>query len=471
MAKIRLLSKINWFYLLFGALFVILLVNRSFPYISYGPFGFGYDTGIYKKTFEGIHNFSDIFSSAVDIFPSFLAYIFNLFGVPLSWLLYYSHVLISALIAIPLYLLTKEYFGKYAGIAAIAIFTVSYVQVLASEFYLYKAVLGSFFMLFAFYFYSKKSFIFYIFAFLLALTQLPQLLLLAFGIGIATFTGGKKYFKFNLIGFFTLLGALLILLIFKAEYLFGAVNVVLSSLNAQNTMNSHQTGLFMTLPAYLHRSYIILACGILGFILSIKQWRKIIVLQASTAFVFVIVFLKLFFQNRFIVELDLLLIPFAAYFLIFLVERFLNRRFVKVFLSFVVLIIVLSLSRWYYKTTFPALSIYEVWAIDVLNERTDSKYNMVINTLYAPWIYGFSNKITLASGIFESVWDYDQWAKYVSISDDEERAEMLIQVTEKYGKYYLFVGSREPHPEIEKQSDKIKKIFDVNGATIYEINP
>lgn len=470
MAKIKLLSKINWFYILFGVLFLILLVNRSFPYISYGPFGFGYDTGIYKKTFEEIKNFSDIFSSAVDIFPSFLAYVSNKLNLPIFWLLYYFHILISAFIAIPLYLLTKEYFGKYAGIAVIAIFTVSYVQVLASEFYLYKAVLGSFLMLFAFYFYSKKSYKFYIFAFLLALTQLPQLLLLCFGIGIATIVGGKKDFKFNLIGFFTLLIALGILLIFKAEYLFGAVNVVLSSLNVQNTMNSHQTGLFMTLPAYLHRSYIILGCGIMGFILSIKQWRKIILLQTSMAFVFIIVFLKLFFQNRFIVELDLLLIPFAAYFLVYLVQKYLKKIYVKIVLGLFLIVISVFLSHWYYKTTFPALTVYEVWAIDVLNERTDSEYNMVINTLYAPWLYGFSNKITLAPGIFESVWDYDQWVKYISASE-EECAQMLIDITEKYGKYYLFVGSREPHPAVEQKSDKIKKIFDVYGATIYEISP
>ena len=229
MKKIKKL-KINWFYVFLGVLFLILLINRSFPYYLYGPFGFGYDTGIYRKEFLEILSFSQVFNSPVDIFPAFLAYLFNLLHLPMNWLLYDLYIVFSAFIAVPLYLLTKEYFGKYVGAVAVVIFTVSYIQVVASEFYLYKTIIGAIFMLYAFYFYAKKSYKFYVFVFLLALTQLPQLLLLVLGVGVAALFGGKKNLKFNLIGLLVLVAAGGLLLIFRSDYMLGALDLAISTL-------------------------------------------------------------------------------------------------------------------------------------------------------------------------------------------------------------------------------------------------
>ncbi len=225
----------------------------------------------------------------------------------------------------------------------------------------------------------------------------------------------------------------------------------------------------MSVAAYLHRSYIILVCGIVGFILSFKN-QKARALQAGLVFVAIIVFFRIFFENRFVAELDLFLIPFAAYFLIYLVEDVLKKRLVKVVFAVLLVFVSAGLSSWYYKTTYSALSLYEVWAIDVINERTDAEYDMVTNTIYAPWLYGFSYKETLAPGIFESVWNFDQWVEYNRASD-EDKAEMLTDISAKYGKYYLFYGVRDFSPPIHEVDDKINRIFDVRGATIYEVLP
>lgn len=452
-----------------GILFLILLINRSFPYFLYGPFGFGYDMGIYKKTFEEVLKLSDIFAAPVDVLPSFLAFLFNYLQIPLNYLLYHFHIFASVFLAVPLYLLTREYFGKTPAIVAVGIFSISYVQVFASEFYLFKAVLGASFLLFSFYFYYKKSYLFYLTAFLLALTQLPQLLLLAVGVGIATFFGGKKNFVFNLVGFLVVAAAVAILLVYKSEYFFGALNIIVSSLSGVEEVASHNKGLFMTLPAYLHRSYIIVAAGVIGLLLSLRD-KKAIAFQAATVFVLVVVFLKLFFENRFIVELDLLLIPFASFFFVYLVDEVLKNKFVKISASVFLLTVSVGLSYWYYVTTFPALTVYEVWAIDVINERDDAQYDMVTNTLYAPWLYGFSNKETMAPGIFESVWTFDQWVEYTS-AGGEEKAKMITDIADKYGKFYLFEGVREPKSGIDEYSERVRKIFEVNGATVFEVLP
>lgn len=463
-------KKIAWYYVVLAVLFLILLVNRSFPFFLYGPFGFGYDMGIYKKTFEEITNFSGIFSSAIDIFPSLLALIFNSLNIPLDYLLYYFYIFLSVFVAVPLYLLTKEHFGKLAAITSVAIFTVSYVQVFASEFYLFKAIFGASFLLLSFYFYSKKSYLFYLTAFLLALTQLPQLLLLAVGIGVATLFGGKKDFKFNLIGTAIIALAVVVLLIFKTELFFRAWNVLISSLSgtADSIPNSHNTGLFMSLAAYLHRSYLLIITGLFGFILSLKE-RKAVALQVSLFFVAIVVSFKLFFENRFIVEMDLLLIPFSAYFLTYFLQKLLKHKIFKTLAACSLILASTVFSYWYFITTFPALTVYEVWAIDVINSKEDANYTMVTNTIYAPWLYGFSNKETLAPGIFESVWTFEQWRRYLN-ADDLEKANMLKKISEKYGKYYLFVGVREPKPLLEDQNKGIKKIFEVNGAAIFEVS-
>ncbi len=450
-------------------LMLILLVNRSFPYFLYGPFGFGYDMGIYKHVFERIFTISDVFSSTVDIFPSFLAYLFNVFNVPISFFLYHSYIAFSVLIVVPLYFLTKEYFGKYSGMVAIVLFTISYVQVTASEFYLYKAILGSILMLSAFYFYGKKSYWFYPFAFLLAITQMPQILLLGVGVAVAAIFGGKKDLKFNFVGFLVLAFGLGALLFFRANYFFGAFQVIVSSFDGSAAPGETTSGLFMTLEAYLHWSYVSLILGVLGFILSLKN-KQARVLQASLLFVGIIVFFKLFFENRFIFEFDLLLIPFSAYAIVYFIEELLEKVYVKIIVGVLLIAISGSVSYWYYTTTYSALSVYEVWAIDVINDLDDAEYVFVTDTLYAPWMYGYVNKETLAPGIFESVWDFDQWVDYNS-ADDEKKVEMLLDISSEYGKYYLFLGKIDEKPPLHEVSDKINREFMVNGVVIYEVLP
>lgn len=455
--------------ILFLVLILILLVNRSFPYFLYGPFGFGYDMGIYKHVFERILTFGDVFSSKVDIFPSFLAYVFNFLHIPIEFLLYHFYILFSVLVAVPLYFLTKDSFGKHAALVAIAIFTVSYIQVTASQFYLYKAVLGSVFMLSALYYYGKKSYWFYAFAFLLAITQMPQILLLGVGVAVAAVFGGKKDFKFNFVGFAVLGVGLAALLFFRSNYFFSAFQVVVSSFDGSAVPGDTTSGLFSNLETYLKWGYIPLSLGVLGFIVSFRN-KNIRALQASVFFVGIIVFFKLFFENRYIVEFDLLLIPFSAYAVVYFFEKLLKKFYVKIIAVILLIVISGGASYWYYTTTYSALSVYEVWAIDVINDLDDAEYVMVTDTVYAPWMYGFVDKETLAPGIFKSVWDFDEWVKYNN-GDDEEKAEMLLKISSKYGKYYLFLGQIDAKPPLDEVSDKIKVEFEVNGAAIYEILP
>ena len=459
----------KWFWILMVVLFGILAFSRAMPYLLHGPFGFGYDVGIYKNKFDSVVSLNDVLNSAIYPLPTFLAYLFNLLGIPLKYLMYHAHILFSVLVAVPLYLLTKEFFGRTAGISAIAIFTVSYSQILASEFYLYKAVLGAVFLLFALLYYSRKSWLFYLFAGLLALTQLPQFLVLAVGVGIAGVFGFKKYWKFHLVGVVLLLLVMGGLYLLAPQHIDAGVKIMKGAFGeVGNWKQSHYSGLFSSFEVFLEREFLFILMGIGGLILSYGK-KGVLALQGSLLFVFGVVVFELFFEKRFVVELGLLLIPFMGCFLAYVFRKVLKVERMKVVVSVVMVMMTGLLTFSYYRTTFPSLTPYEVWAMDVVRETDDVDSFFVPNTFYAPWMYGFSGKTVMAPGIFKSVWGIEEWSKYNSTSG-EERAKMLIELADKHGDYLLYLGIRGSQGEIDLSSGLIEKIFDVNRALVYKVS-
>ncbi len=454
---------------LFLTVFGFLLLSRFFPYILHGPFGFGYDLGIYKKSFELIQSLADVSTSEIYLFPAFVAYVFNFLNIPLDILLYYGHIFLSVIIAFPLYLLTKEHFGKAAGLIAVTLFAFSYIQLFASEFYLFKAVMGSIFFLACYLTYQRRSYWFYLFLLLLGLTQLPQLLVVLVGVFFAAILDKrKKDFRFNFVGIVCLVLGAILAFWFSFDHLKNAFNVVISALQGVQSYDAHYAGLFMAPAAYLYRSWIILVLGVLGMLVTYGK-KELLTLKASIVFLFFVVFLELFFQNRYTLELDLLLIPFAAYAISAFGKKFYEKSAVlRFWILSVALILAVLLSGWYFKTTYSALNEVEVWALEVIAERDDVEYVFVTDTTYAPWAYGFSEKEALAPGIFTSVWDFETWAQYHQ-AGVSKKVEMLIKVAEDYGDYYLFEGLKQPNLHFEEQSEKVQKIFDVNGVRVYKI--
>jgi len=471
MAKIvKRMKTCKWFSPLLVLVVALLVFIRSLPYFLHGSFGFGYDTGIYKKIFEDMTTFSSIFGSQIYILPSFLAYLFNLLHLPTDWLLYYGYILFSVLTAWPLYLLTKEFFGKIAGLIAVAIFAISYVQVFASEFYLFKEMLGAIFMLFGFLYYVKRSNWFYLFAVLLALTQLPQFLVLAVGVGLSAIVNFKKDWEFNLRGLAIMIMAGLFLAFFTPQHLITAWDTVMGALNRSEGFNPHQSGSFISLMEFIYREWLLFILGVVGFIIALKK-KGSLSLQVAVIFLMVVVFFRLFFESRYLIEMSLVLIPYASYLLAIgysaLVKKF--KRVKNILIGAFVLVLVFA-TTYHYLTTYPCLNKEEQWALQILIDRSDSNYVMATNSYYAPWLYGFSGKTTLAPGIFISPWDIRKWTVYMEGSAVDQ-ASALIKIANQYGKYYVMEGTRQVYTRVDKASSLVKRIFDVNGVRIYEVSP
>ncbi|MBT3864724.1 hypothetical protein HOE67_01890 [Candidatus Peregrinibacteria bacterium] len=469
----KLVLNSKWFYVIFWSLILILFVSRAMPYWMHGPFGFGYDVGIYKHVFEGIRTLPDVLGSEVYPFPSFLAYLVNLLGLPVDWLLYHAHILFSVLVVVPLYFLTKDLFGKVAGLLAIVIFTISYTQVFGSEFYLYKAELGAIFMLASLLFYMRRSYWFFLFVVLLGLTQLPQYIVMVAGIGTAAFFGLWKDYKYNFLVLLSFVLAFDFVAILSPHHIWNAWDVVQGSLLGEAVLSSHHSGLFISLREFLGKESVVFLLAASGFVLTLKK-KGVLALQASLAFVTLVVVARLFFENRFVLEMHFLLIPFAAYFIYKVFKAVVEEKGLseKVWALGGVALVFISgyIVYGYYLTTRAALSEYEQWALQVINEKEDSKNIMVSSSIYAPWAYGFSGKTTLAPGIFSSVWSYEDQVEYFT-GEAEDRALMLLDIAKKRGKFYLFEGQSQDRSFIEAESECITKIFDVGDATVYEVIP
>ena len=151
-------------------------------------------------------------------------------------------------------------------------------------------------------------------------------------------------------------------------------------------------------------------------------------------------------------------------------EKWFGSKGGKAFAITIFLLVLIVGTSYHYRTTYPAVNKDEKWALEVISAKKDSNYILVTNSYYAPWAYGFTGKIALAPGIFTSVWDYYTWGKYVQ-APVVEQVKMLIDVANKYGKVYLFEGIKQKNRKFEKQSPLIKKIYDINGARVYQISP
>jgi len=503
--------KKHSFTILLGALLSLLLFSRAIPFILHGPFGFGYDTGIYKHIFDNITSLSQVLTSEIYPLPAFLAYITNTLNLPIDILIYYSYILFGVAIAIPLYILTKNHFGKTAGLIAVAIFTVSHVQSLASQIYLFKAEFGAIFMLFAFHYYARRSWKFYSFTFLLALTQLPQLLILAIAVGISTLINIKKEFKYHATLIGVAVGAFLFLLIFTPQHIINGFAFVRDAMFGEARVDSLQVGYLMTISEFLKKEIIIILLAVTGLAILVKNSLKKLLKKSSDGiedgfatallplyiailFLSIIVFGKLFFERRYIMELDLFLIPFAAYALVagynWVIKELEYENEVrsintadsskkvnlattfKVACVAILCAITVGSTCYYYFTVTPSLTVEEQSALKFIGRKTDVSYAMVTNGMIAPWVYGFSGKETLAPGIFTSVMDYDQFTKYHATTESAEKLAMLTDIAGKYGDFYLLVGAGQTKEQnlLNQEKSGIDRSFHKGNVTVYKLS-
>lgn len=453
-------------YLLLGLLFTVLIVSRIWSYWNFGEFGFGFDYGIYKAEFERLNSFKDVLAQQIYFLPSFLALVFNKLGLPLAIYMDYFYLFCSISIGGVISFIAYKKWGYLAAVLALGFFTVSFAQLYGSQFYIFKAILGAPFFLLGFYLYSIKSYWFLLAFSVLALIQLPQALVLGVASFVSSFFDFSKNRKFvTKLWLVYILVGILFLVIFR-DQLLAAVNLVVSAIMNVETVEKHQSGLFITFAEYFYSSYWILLPGLSGLITAfLKNKKENLVYFVGILFLLIVIGFKLFFEERYIFELDLLLLLFAAYFVFEILSG--GRKIVK-FSAWLILIVgFLYLNFYNLVSARPTLTDAEVWAIESIKENQTVDRVLVVNSFYATWMYGFSDKIVMSPGMFENVWSYDEYVSF--ISNPMNHMPELKRIHSAYGDYLLFLGVRDTKLLLDLNAN-IKPVFNFNQVEVYLVD-
>ncbi len=464
--NIKIYKNINIVKHLFFIAIVIILVSRIYPYTQTSV-PLGYDAGIYKYEIEkyASGNLDQwIYSHA----PPGMFYITNLFvwaGLPSIFILKWLFILLNIILGIVIFLFIKEYFNKNVAGIGILLYSLSPVQYIVFTFMYYKNIFGLILLLLAFYFLKRKKRLYFVLsAGYLGVTHRPTFLiflLVYFAFGLRSMLGKKgfniKNLKYHLINILIIVSLTLALYAGRIKAALVSYFLVFTNAITRNV----NPGAFIDFFNYQFLILPYLVLTIIGFIYLTKK-QKFGVLFFWTVIVFIIVYFKLIFFNRFIIHLDLAFIILAAVASYELIKT--KKMVALVCISLLLLASGINLHN-EVKNTRYLISDYELKIIESLNDITpENSYIMSTDAYYSSWLLGYSNRKTIAPGMF----DYDKWNKsewhYFWKTD---YADEMLKVYDK--PLYIYIGQSQPRFNMKKfESDCFEETFNQNNILIYE---
>jgi hypothetical protein len=459
-------------YLLFVLGIILIIVFRLIPYLN-NDILLGYDAGIYKYGLESFSSrgFSMDSWAKGAMSPGFLYLLvpFLKIGISSEFLLKWVYIFFCALLGFSIYLAGKAYFGKRTAVIALLLFAVSSIQFKVFTYLYYKNVIALACVFFALYFLEKykisdnnhynetgnwikkdgekskiigrdggwnwNRILFIVFGVLVGVMHLPTFFI--FGIAYILFilnnrkSFGRKFFD----GFLILALSLLLYVGFWNEAILPLIMPVVGSFVEPGTA----PGTFISFFVYQFSTLYILPFAILGFMHLF--WQKKFNMLFFLAFVTgVIVYFQFFFFNRFIIHLDVFLIVLAASAFSLMIA---NGK--KLGTAILILMIVSS-GYVTLRDALDAKSLISKESLDLI-KKIDSKTEgdamiIVVSSEYSPWVLGYSNRRTIAPGLFsENKWSQLEWEAFWN-SQSEEEIKALMAVYPEGKPMYLFIGTK-----------------------------
>ena len=391
---------------------LFILIIRIIPYLKFNiPLGF--DAGIYKYLFEHFGS-TETFSEPKGLYV--LTSILLLFNNT-EFLLKYFIIFLELLTGFFIFLVARKYFNKEAGFLSLLIYSISVTQFKAFTLMYYKNILAILFLLIILYYY-ENNFIFVITAALLSGTHTPIFLIFMLSYFICSINNLKKY-----------LPRLILIAILGSPFYLTNLKLLEPIKNIENI----GAGNFITLETYLFFSLSYLIFSMLGVFKGIKE-KKINLLTTLLVINSIIVIFKLFFFNRYIISLDILLILFSGYGLYLLLS---DKRILSIVLSSLLL-----LSSMFF-------IINE--AIKIQPEITKEKLDEIISLpdgkilterKYAPWILAYKEAV-IAPSLFGDDSSKPEWENLFSGKN--------YSLLEKYKPDYIYLDNDLNHPCVHKK--------------------
>ena len=423
-------TKLKYFNILFGLAIFLTLSIRLLPQ---SPMPLGYDAGIYKY---GIENFRFFQSSSwlkATFTPGFLYLTFLLKQIfTTNAILTYIFTIFNLILGLTIYLTTKEYFNKRVGLIAFLIYSVSIIQFKVFTYLYYKNILGLITALLAIYFLKKKRIPFIIFSVLTAIIHRPTFFVLGLSYLIHTIINENK--KQHIINGISIL---IISTIFYIGYFKESILPLISPIAKSFIETGTAPGTFINFLTYQYSVLAYLPLALLGLFYLIKR-KDFNLITLWTVISFLIVYFQFFFFNRFIIMLDIALIILAS----LGIEILYNKN--KKLATIITIIFLVSLS---YVTiseainTKPLITNEELDTIKELNNTEENAYVMATSSIYSPYVLGYSNRKTIAPGLFQyNKHNEEEWIIFWTTDNIEEIKQFLSEYEKPL---YIFIGKKQ----------------------------
>jgi len=443
---------------------VIILITRIIPFLS-SEAPLGYDTGIYKKNIEDFRNALPNLPQvskggwlAQEPWGLYLSTnLLSLAGFSGNQILYGYYILLNLLLGLSVYVLVKRFFNTNAAILSLFIFSLSLTQFQAYWMMYYKNIAGLFLMLMAFYLLRQKSWLAIPVAGFLGGLHQPTFLI--FGLAMTAHFIFNKDKKYHLISGISVLATAFSLYIHNPQAIFQFISPDLQEL-VKIFGPGAGAGTFLDFNLYRQIITFYLPFAVLGLIYLIKK-RQFNYLFFYFIFNFAIVYFGLIFHNRFIIHLDIIVIILAGISASYILAKFLPTWTGKAAICILLMgaIYILGMVVLNKKPLISQEELAEIKSLSTLTK--EDEYVMATDSFYSPWIYGYSERKTIAPGLFEhNKWNKEKWAAFWFSSDLELRHLLL----DEYQKpIYIFVGDKQKKidfsndPRFEKISKRIWK--------------
>lgn len=429
-------------------IFFIFISTRLAVYLTTSV-PLGYDAGLYLNLFKEyaklpVFAFTSLSPWLLAGFPPVVPFIGRLFSniVAPETFLVPLIVLFSVILFFSVYLVGKRLWNKTTALWCTFIFSVSALQFREYWYYYAKQITASSFLLFTIYFILGSSYWAIPFAILVAYThRLTFIILLA-----ALLTGfifektKRKYYA--TVGIATLAASALYYLPTFNSTIRDLINPAAKSFLPQAVGGTLFTpsGTFYDLLPALALSLPYLPFAIIGLYHGLQKKRNAPVSGALTTSLIISVF-GLFMSRRFIVFVDLFVILFAGYGIVFIIEKFKKKALFKPLVVVYVITLLAFTGIYVCKTGSPLIFDDELNEIKMLKETEADAYILVTDQYYMPYIYGWSERKPIAPGYgqYDLFWTHKEWQDFWMSNNRETERNLLLKLPKPL---YVFDGDK-----------------------------
>lgn len=406
-------------------IFILYLLIRIYPYI-FSSIPLGYDPGLYLYLWQKyseipVFHFTKLSNWLIEVYPPLIAVvgkIGTIFFSPESLLIPFSFIA-SVLLFVSIYKYSKIEFDKKTSFWILFLLTISAVQYKFWWWYYVKNILAISFIFFYLYFDLIKSKWKWVFIPLVVLTHQPTAIIFFI---ILIF---KK--KINPI--------LVFILTFVSYYLPNYETTIKPFLQSTVTTVGEASGTFYDLSEAMLLMIPYLPLTIYGIYLSIKRKTNKLIIK-MTVISFLIPLFGLFLSRRFIPFFDLFAIILAGYGASTFFAK--NKKFIIIY----IVISFIFMGEYIRDNSKPLILKDELNEIRLLSDTEEGSYILVADNEYTPWIYGYSNRKTIAPGFGENdvYWRFNEWTKFWMSNNRNEEIKLLKKLPKPL---YIYLGDNQ----------------------------